>query len=271
MGLEELKNIAQELRIDTFSMLVQAGSGHPGGSLGMADVFATLFFGNVLKYDVKNPNWEKRDYFVLSNGHICPIFYSTLAKAGYFPKVELGSLRKLGSRLQGHPHREALPGIENSSGPLGCGISQASGIALGLKMDKKSNRVFCAVSDGEHDEGNLWEGVMFASKYKLNNLICVMDRNGIQLSGKVADVMPLHNLKEKYKSFNWEVVEVDGHNFTELKKAFEIKSSSPLMIIANTVLGKGVSYMENNYKWHGAVPKGEAVETAIKELKNEVR
>lgn len=267
MVKDELKKIAKELRIETLSMLVQAGSGHPGGSLGMADVFTSLFFDNVMKYDPQNPSWDERDYFVLSNGHICPIMYATLAKAGYFPMVELGSLRKFGSRLQGHPHRSALVGLETTSGPLGSGISQAAGMALGLKIDNKPNRVFCAVSDGEHDEGNTWEGVMFAAKYKLDNLICVMDKNGIQLSGGCDEIMPLGDLRQKYESFNWEVVEVDGHDFEQIKRGFSTKTQKPLMIIANTTLGKGVSFMENDFNWHGKVPSGELAVKAIKELK----
>lgn len=257
------KKTAFHLRENVIKMLVEAGSGHPAGSLGMADIFTELYCD--INYNPLNPNSEDRDYVVLSNGHICPILYSTLAFFGYFDEKELMSLRKFGSRLQGHPHRESLPGLETTSGPLGCGISQASGMALGLKLNKKKNKIYCLVSDGEQDEGNTWEGVMFASKYKLNNLICIMDYNGIQLSGNTKEIMPLGNMKKKYKDFGWNVKVINGHNFRQIKKALKTESQKPLMIIAKTTPGKGVFFMENKWEWHGKAP----TENALNVLRNE--
>ncbi len=261
-----LKKIAKQLRINVIKMLAKAGSGHPAGSLGMADIFSVLYF-DVMKYDPSNPKWIKRDYLVLSNGHINPILYAVMSEAGFFPEKELMTLRKLNSRLQGHPHRESLPGLETSSGPLGSGISQAAGMALGLKLDKKKNKVFCIISDGEQDEGNTWEGVMFAAKYNLNNLICVMDKNNIQLSGNTKEIMPLGNLEKKYKAFGWNTKTINGNNISQIRTALKTKSKKPLMIIANTIPGKGVSFMENKWKWHGKAPNIKEAEIAIEELK----
>ncbi len=269
--VKDLQLMANLLRQDIITSLAEAKSGHTAGSLGMADIFAALYF-NILKHDPKKPHWEGRDYLVLSNGHICPALYAALANAGYFPKKELMTLRKLGTRLQGHPHRESLPGLETTSGPLGSGLSQAAGMALALKRDKKKNLIFCLTSDGEHDEGNLWEAVMFAAKYKLNNLIVILDRNYIQISGNTETVMPLDPLDAKYKAFNWNVKVIDGHNLAQvlaaLKKARN-NPKKPLMIIANTIPGKGVSFMENDYNWHGKAPTKEQAEAALAELKKE--
>jgi transketolase len=268
---KELQLVANKIRQDIVKSLVEAGSGHSAGPLGMADIFTALYF-NVLRHDPRNTNWNRRDYLVLSMGHICPVLYATMANAGYFPEMELGTLRKLGSRLQGHPHRVVLPGLETSSGPLGSGLSQAAGMAYGLKMDRKPNRVFCLMSDGEHDEGNTWEAVMFAAKYKLDNLIAVLDRNYIQIDGNTEDVMPLDPTKEKYLAFNWRVAEIDGHDMKQILSAFNTVrrlKGKPTMIIANNIPGKGVSFMENNYEWHGKPPTLEQARIALAELEYE--
>jgi len=263
--MQDLRKIAHELRQDVIVMLEEAKSGHSGGSLGTADIFTALFF-DILKYNPKKPNWDKRDYFVLSNGHICPIYYATMAKAGFFPRKLLFTLRKIDSKLQGHPHRGSIPGLETSSGPLGCGISQSAGMALGLQLDKKKNRVICMTSDGEHDEGNTWEGVMFAAKRKLHNLTVIMDRNNIQLSGDTKEIMPLKNLRAVYEGFGWVVSEIDGHNFKQIIKAVNKKTKMPHMIIAHTIPGKGVSFMENDWRWHGKAPSKEEAQKALGEL-----
>lgn len=260
--------LANIIREDVVSSLVTAKSGHSAGPLGMADIFTALYF-NVLKHDPQNLFWPGRDYLVVSNGHICPVLYATMANAGYFPKKELLTLRKLGTRLQGHPHRTSLPGLETTSGPLGSGLSQAAGMAYALKLDGKSNLVFCICSDGEHDEGNTWEAVLFTAKHKLNNLIAILDRNYIQIDGNTEDIMPLDPLDEKYRAFHWNVVTVDGNNLQEvlttLQKARNNKGK-PLMIIARTTPGKGVSYMEGKYEWHGKPPKANEAEVALREL-----
>ncbi|MFC2013548.1 transketolase [Chloroflexota bacterium] len=266
-----LQLIANKIRQDIVKSLVEAGSGHSAGPLGMADIFSALYF-NVLKHDPKNTNWSQRDYLVLSMGHICPVLYATMANAGYFPETELMTLRKLGSRLQGHPHRVVLPGLETSSGPLGSGLSQAAGMAYGLKMDRKPNRVFCLTSDGEHNEGNTWEAVMFAAKYRLDNLIAVLDRNYIQIDGNTEDVMPFDPTKEKYLAFNWRVAEIDGHDMKQILSAFNTVrrlKGKPTIIIANNIPGKGVSFMENDYEWHGKPPTLEQARIALTELEYE--
>lgn len=262
----ELK--ANTIRQDIVKMLHSAGSGHPGGSLGMTDIFTALYF-DYLKVNPKKPKDPKRDYLVLSNGHICPVLYATMSERGFFPKSRLATLRKLGSKLQGHPHRETLPGIETTSGPLGSGLSQASGIALGLKMDKKQNKVVCLTSDGEHDEGNTWEAVLFAHKYHLNNLINIIDRNRIQISGNTEDVLPLGSLKEKYLAFGWGVIEIDGNDMHQVMHALKIamhERHKPLAIIAHTILGKGVHFMEGKPEWHGKTPNEEELKKALEEL-----
>ncbi len=259
--LKDLEIMSLIIREDIITSLKAAGSGHSAGPLGMADIFTALYF-NVLKHNPKKPQWEGRDRLVLSNGHICPVLYATMANAGYFPKEELLTLRKLGTRLQGHPHRKALPGLETTSGPLGSGLSQAAGMAYGLKIDKKENKVFCLCSDGEHDEGNHWEAVLFAAKNKLDNLIVITDRNYIQIDGNTEDIMPLDPLDAKYKAFNWDVITIDGNDMNAIistlqkarQNAGKKKKKKPLMIIANTIPGKGVDFMENDYRWHGAPP-----------------
>ena len=266
---KSLEVVANEIREDLVEMLLAAKSGHSAGPLGMADVFTALYF-SVLNHNPKKPDWEDRDRVVLSNGHICPVLYATLAHAGYFPKSELKTLRKLGSRLQGHPHREVLPGVETSSGPLGSGLSQAVGMALGLRMDHKDPWIYCLMSDGEQDAGQTWEAVMLAGKLKLHNLTAVMDRNNIQIDGFTEAVMPLEPLREKYEAFNWQVIEVDGHNISEIIEACDKAKaiySKPVMIIAHTIPGKGVSFMERKPEWHGKPPKKSEADKALKELR----
>ncbi len=265
----EIKAIANEIRKDIIKMLLAAGSGHSAGPLGMADIFAALYF-QVLKHDPKNPRWAERDKLFLSNGHICPVWYATLAQAGYFPREELKTLRKLGTRLHGHPHNLALPGLENSGGPLGQGLSQAIGAALAARMDGKKQRIYCLLSDGEHDEGQTWEAVMFAGKYRLSNLTAIVDRNNIQIEGFTENVMPLEPFAEKYKAFNWHVLEIDGHNIEAIIDACnEAKAiyEKPTVIIAHTIPGKGIDFMENDYHWHGAPPNSEQAKLALKELR----
>lgn len=266
--IEDLQMMADVIREDILVSLVAAGSGHSAGPLGMADIFTALYF-NILKHNPQNTNWEERDRLVLSCGHICPVLYATMANAGYFPKKELLTLRKLGTRLQGHPHRTALPGLETTSGPLGSGLAQASGMAYGLRLDHKKNKVFCICSDGEQEEGNHWEAVMFAGKNKLSNLIAVTDRNYIQIDGNTEDIMPLDPLDEKYKAFNWNVVTIDGNNFKEILRALKKarwNRKKPLMILANTIPGKGIDYMENDHLWHGKTPELEEAEEAIEQI-----
>ena len=266
--LKDLKLKANKIRQLIIEMLLEAGSGHSAGPLGMADIF-TAFYFHILNHDPKNPSWEDRDRLVLSNGHICPVLYATMALAKYFPIEELKTLRKINSRLQGHPHRTSLPGLETTSGPLGEGISQAIGITLARNLDKKSYYVYCLTSDGEHEEGNTWEAVMFAGKNKLN-LIQVIDRNYIQIDGRTEDIMPLDPLREKYESFNWNAIEVDGNDiksFIEAVNTAKMVMDKPTIIIAKTVPGKGVSFMENDYHWHGKPPNKEEATKALAELK----
>ncbi len=251
-------------------MLLAAGSGHAAGPLGMADIFTSLYFDGALKYRAKNSTWADRDRLVLSNGHICPVLYATLAHAGYFSRDKLKTLRKLGSGLQGHPHRESLPGVETTSGPLGCGLAQSAGMALAARLDKKKWRVVCLMSDGELDEGNTWESFLFVSKNKLSNITAVIDRNNIQIDGKTSDVMPLEPLREKLEAFNWHVIEINGNDFVEIKAAFanaKAHTEGPSVIIANTTPGFGVSFMENNYEWHGKAPNAAEAERALAELR----
>jgi transketolase len=268
----ELEKKANDIRISIIEMLVEAGSGHTAGPLGMADIF-TLFYFHILHQNPKNPSWPERDRVVLSNGHICPVLYATMAHAGYFPVEELMTLRKFGSRLQGHPHREYLPYVETSSGPLGEGLSQAVGMALADKIDgkDKSRFIYCFMSDGELDEGNTWEAVMLAGKNKLRNLIAIIDRNNIQIDGFTEDTMPLEPLQSKWRAFNWHVIEVSGHDFQSLNEVVEEAQAiyeKPTVIIAHTIPGKGVKEFERDYKWHGKAPTKTEGEMALKELRN---
>ena len=254
----ELEVKANDIRKSIIEMLLAAGSGHTAGPLGMADIFA-LFYFHILKHDPKNPAWEERDRLVLSNGHICPVLYAAMAHAGYFPVEELKTLRKFGSRLQGHPHREYLPYVETSSGPLGLGLSQAVGMALADRIDKRDmdRFIYCFMSDGELDEGNSWEGAMLAGKHKLHNLIVVIDRNNIQIDGYTENIMPLEPLADKWKAFGFHVIEVSGHDFRALNEAVQEAQAvyeKPTVIIAHTIPGKGVHEFERDYKWHGYDP-----------------
>lgn len=278
--VQVLERKANMIRQSIIEMLVAAGSGHTAGPLGMADIFTLLYFG-ILKHDPKNPDWEDRDRLVLSNGHICPVLYATLAHAGYFEVEELITLRKLGSRLQGHPHRGALPGLETSSGPLGSGLSQAVGMALAERMDNpySSKFFYCLAGDGELNEGQIWEALMLAGKEKLNNLILIIDRNGIQIDGYTKDVMPIEPLSEKLASFNFDVQEVDGHNIRSMNDAIgkaQAVYSQPSVIIAHTIASKGVDVFERDFRWHGNPPgkgpedrvdKSEQAEMALKKLR----
>ena len=273
--IKELELKANAIRQSIIEMLVAAGSGHTAGPLGMADVF-TAFYFYILDHDPSNPNWAGRDRLILSNGHIVPVRYAAMAHAGYFPVEELLTLRKFGSRLQGHPERLRLPGLETTSGPLGSGLGQACGIAYGARMDASARsaqvkwRTYCFLSDAEHQEGNHWESVMFAGKNKLANLTALVDRNYIQIDGSTEEVMPLESLAKKYEAFNWQVLEINGHDFSEIVGAVERtreEVSRPTVIIAHTIPGKGVSEIEFNYTWHGMVPKPEEAKKFLSELR----
>lgn len=266
-----LERTANDIRQSIIGMLLEAGSGHTAGPLGMTDIFTALYF-HVLKHDSKHPDWEDRDKLVLSNGHICPVLYATMAHAGYFPVEELKTLRKFGSRLQGHPHREFLPMLETSSGPLGCGLSQATGMAIADRIDKRSDgrTIYCLMSDGEMQEGNTWEAAMLAGKLKLSNLIGIIDRNNIQIDGYTEDIMPLEPFRAKWEAWNWHVLEIDGHNMTAIIDAInEAKAiaEKPTVIIAHTIPGKGVAEFERKYEWHGKPPNKEEGAMALKELR----
>jgi transketolase len=270
--IEALERRANQIRQSIVEMLVEAGSGHTAGPLGMADIFTALYF-HILKQDPKNPSWPERDRLVLSNGHICPVLYAAMAHAGYFPVSELMTLRKFGSRLQGHPHREFLPMLETSSGPLGSGLSQAVGMTLADRIDRgrSSERyIYCLMSDGELDEGQSWEAAMLAGKEKLRNLIAILDRNNIQIDGFTDNVMPLEPLADKWKAWNWHVQEINGHNFREIVGAVETAKAvfnKPSMIIAHTIPGKGVKEFERDFHWHGKPPNKEEAKLALAQLR----
>lgn len=264
-----LEEMASKIRYDTIEMVINAGSGHVAGPLDMADIFTAMYF-HILKHDPKNPDWEERDRLVLSNGHICPVQYAAMAHAGYFPIEELKTLRKFGTRLQGHPHRTALPGIETTSGPLGSGLSQAVGMAIGFKMDGRPNQVYALLSDGEQEAGQTWEAAMLAGKLKLDNLTGIIDRNNIQIDGMTEDVMPLEPLRKKYEAFNWHVLEINGHDFQDIHNAIETARAiyeKPVMIIAHTIAGKGVDFMEFKYPWHSKTFKPEEAKEALSQLR----
>lgn len=272
LTLVQLEQKAETIREDLIRMLERAGSGHSAGPLGLADIFTALYF-DILKYDAKKPNWEDRDILLLSNGHCVPVQYATMAEAGFFDKEELLTLRKFGSRLQGHPEREKLPGLENTSGPLGSGLSQASGMAYVLeKIEKVKGRwVYVVMGDGELNEGNIWEAAMFAGKYKLHNLIGIVDRNNIQIDGNTEDVMPLEDLRGKWESFGWHVQETDGNNIESFIDACALARSvtnKPSVIIAHTIPGKGVDFMEYDYTWHGKPPDHDQAKVALKKLRS---
>jgi len=275
-----LEERANAIRQSIIEMLVAAGSGHTAGPLDMADVFAALYF-HVMQHDPKNPTWEGRDRLVLSAGHICPVLYATMAHAGYFPGEELMTLRKFGSRLQGHPHRTALPGVETSSGPLGSGLSQAVGMSMALRLDNPytSQYVYCVTGDGELNEGQIWEAAMLAGKEKLHNLITIVDRNGIQIDGYTKNVMPLENLRDKWEAFGWHVQDIDGHNMRQVTDAIlkaQAVYEKPSVIIAHTISAKGVDVFERDFRWHGnppgkgpedRVPRDKQAEVALQKLR----
>lgn len=281
LTIRQIEQKANDIREDIIEMLVEAGSGHSAGPLGLSDIFAALYF-RILKHDPRNPDWDKRDILILSNGHCTPVRYATMAEAGYFPKDELMTLRKLGSRLQGHPERLFLPGLETTSGPLGSGLSQAAGMAKALQMDGEKHRwVYVVTSDGELNEGNSWEAIMFAAKYKLSNLIAIVDRNNIQIDGNTEDIMPLENLRDKWEAFGWHVQEIDGNNVESVIDACSMARAiveKPSVIIAHTIPGKGVDYMEYDYRWHGdppgkgdkpgAPPKKDQAKVALQQLRS---
>lgn len=273
ISVRQLERIAITVRESVVDMLQYAGSGHAAGALGMADIFTALYFA-VANHDPKRPDWEERDRVVLSAGHICPALYATLAEAGYFPRDELLTLRKFRSRLQGHPHRLDLPGIETSSGPLGQGLSQAIGMALAARLDRKPWHTYVILSDGEHQEGQTWEAIMLAGKLKLKNLTAIVDRNKIQISGPTEHVMPLEPFADKYRAFNWHVKEIDGNDMghvTEVLRQSRVHGNAPTCIIAHTVPGKGVPFMEYDYRWHGNVPDSAQADGAVTELERQRR
>lgn len=267
-SIKNLKIMANDVRKDIIKMLYLAGSGHTGGSLSATDILTTLYF-NVMNHDPKNPSWPDRDRFVLSKGHGCPALYAVLARAGYIPMEELKTLRKLNSRLQGHPSKVDLPCLEASTGSLGQGLGMSMGMALGAKLDQKSFRVYCLMGDGEQNEGSVWESAMAAAHYHLDNLVGIIDHNYLQIDGYTKKIMDTDPLGEKYRAFGWHVIKVDGHNFEQLLKAFndarQVKNK-PTLILARTVKGKGVSFMEDKVEWHGKAPDEDETNQALKEL-----
>lgn len=271
LTIKQIEQKATLIRRDIIRMLEQAGSGHSAGPLGLSDLVATLYFG-VMNFKPKNPEWDGRDFFFLSNGHCVPVQYAAMAEAGFFDTKELSTLRQWGSRLQGHPERTKLPGLENTSGPLGSGLSQAAGVAYSLQyLDNQSHRfVYCITGDGELNEGNIWEAAMFAGKYKLSQLIVFIDRNNIQIDGNTEDVMPLEDLAGKWRSFGWHVQEIDGHNVESILDSIGMAkaiSNRPSVIITHTIPGKGVDFMEYDYRWHGMPPNHEQAKQALSELR----
>ncbi len=266
--LSELKSTAKKVRINIIKMLAEAGSGHPGGSLSIVEILTALYF-QVMKVDPSNPNWPDRDRFVLSKGHAAPALYAVLAEKGFFSKEELMTLRKKGSILQGHPDMKKTPGVEISTGSLGQGLSVAVGMALGYKLDNKQNYVYVLLGDGEIEEGQIWEAAMAAVHYNLDNLIAVLDYNGLQIDGPISQVMSPEPIKVKWQAFGWNVIEIDGHDFEEIitaiNEAQKVKGR-PTILIAKTVKGKGVSFMENEVDWHGKAPSAQEAEQALREL-----
>jgi transketolase len=264
----ELKEMAKQLRRHVITMTATAGSGHPGGSLSAADIIGALYF-RVLRHDPQDPQWSDRDRFILSKGHAAPILYAALAEAGYFPVAELATLRRLDSRLQGHTDRNFTPGVEMSAGSLGMGLSFAIGMALGARLDAKTYRTYVLLSDGECEEGQTWEAVLSAAQFKLDNVVAIVDFNSIQLSGWTRDIMNLEPFAQKWQAFGWHVINIDGHDFDQILAAFseaEKMKSKPTVIIARTIKGKGVSFMENNVAFHGKAPTWQEAERALKEL-----
>ena len=272
IDIKEVKNIAIDIRRSIITMLNKAGSGHTAGPLGMTDIFATLYF-KVLKHNPANPNWEQRDRVILSNGHICPVLYATMAHSGYFPVDELLTLRRFGSRLQGHPHREHLNMLETSSGPLGSGLSQAIGMALAdnitMGITKYKRYFYCFMGDGEMNEGQVWESLLLLNKYKLHNIIIIIDRNRIQIDGKTEDILPLEPFRDKLSAFNFNIQDIDGNNISEIYSAFitaKTNTNNANIIIANTIPGKGWKKIQGDYHWHGKAPDDKEKDDALKDL-----
>ncbi len=269
MEIKELKAIARTVRCDIVKMINIAGSGHPGGSLSAADLLAGLYFGGIMKVDPKNPDWEDRDRFILSKGHVAPVIYSVLARKGFFPVEELWTLRRFGSILQGHPHKQSTPGLDCSSGSLGQGLSITNGIAIAMKKQNRDVRVYCMIGDGELDEGQIWEAVMTAAQHKLDNVCAIVDYNHVQLDGTTEEIKDMGDLVQKWHDFGWNVIELDGHDMAQIVKAYEMAAAfkgKPSVLIANTVKGKGVSFMENDCNWHGTAPSDQQLERALMEI-----
>ena len=266
--IEELEKIAKKIRIGILEQVYKAQSGHPGGSLSIADILTVLYF-NELNIDEKNPNWDQRDRLILSKGHCSPALYSCLAHRGFFAKKELENFRKINSNLQGHPDMNKVPGVDMTSGSLGQGLSVANGIAIAGKLDKKNYRVYCILGDGEIEEGQIWEAAMAANKYKLDNLCIIIDNNNLQIDGTIEKVMSSYPIDEKFRSFGFQVINIDGHDIEEIMKAFEVAKNikgKPTCIIAKTIKGKGISFMENQVSWHGKAPNEEQFIQGMKEL-----
>jgi len=269
MELCELKAMAKTVRSDIVRMVHQAGSGHPGGSLSAADLMTGLYFGDIIKVDPANPQWEGRDRFILSKGHVAPVLYSVLARRGFFPVEDLMTLRQLGSPLQGHPHMSATKGLDCSAGSLGQGLSVANGLAIAFRKQGMENRVYCLMGDGELQEGQIWEAVMTAAQHKLDNLCAIVDYNHVQLDGTVEEIKALGDLCEKFHSFGWNVIELDGHDMNQVMEAYRMAMAfkgKPTVLIANTVKGKGVSFMENRCEWHGKAPNAKELEEALAQI-----
>lgn len=268
--LQELRSLCTEVRRDIVRMTAAAGSGHPGGSLSSVELLVGLYFAK-MRHDPQRPDWADRDRFVLSKGHVAPVLYSVLARAGYFPVEELLTLRKLGSRLQGHPHMLSLPGLDNSSGSLGQGLSQANGLALAARLNQQDYRIYCLLGDGELQEGQVWEAVMTAAHYKLANVCAIVDYNNLQIDGTVEEIIGLQPLADKWRAFNWHVISIDGHDVEQVLAAYDEAANvkdKPSVIIAQTIKGKGISFMENVAGWHGKAPNQEELAKALAELAN---
>ena len=269
MTTAELIRMSRIIRSDILTMIHKAGSGHPGGSLSAADIMTALYFGDIIHVDPEHPNWEDRDRFILSKGHVAPVLYSVLARKGFFPATELWTLRKLGSILQGHPHREFTPGLDCSSGSLGQGLSISNGLAVAFKKQNRNNRVYCLLGDGELQEGQVWEAVMTAAQHKLDNLCAIVDYNHVQLDGTTEEIKDLGNLAAKFHDFGWNVIQLDGHDMEQITAAFRMAEEykgKPTVLIAETVKGKGVSFMENDCNWHGNTPVEEQLKQALREI-----
>ena len=270
MNITELKAMSRTVREDILTMVHKAGSGHPGGSLSATDLMVGLYFGGMMKVDPQNPDWDGRDRFILSKGHVAPVVYSVLARKGFFPVEELGTLRRLGSILQGHPHKQSTPGLDCSSGSLGQGLSIANGLAIGFRKQNKSNRVYCLLGDGELQEGQVWEAVMTAAQNKLDNLCAIVDYNHVQLDGTTEQIKDLGDLAAKWHDFGWNVIQLNGHDMDQVLKAYEMAAAykgKPSVLIADTVKGKGVSFMEGDCNWHGNAPNAQQLEQALAEIR----